>query len=131
MWPPAALPIVILLYGTARAAPYIIDARNNVAYSGYKHNRADSFPNIPFGQDTGGANRFTSPKAFVPVAGIKFSNTTPGHVCPQPAYGGFAYSSNATDISEDCLNLKVVRPSFETKGSKLLILAYIYRGLKF
>jgi carboxylesterase type B len=127
MWSPIPFLLPALLYGSASASS-VVHNRNNVTYNGYTINGVDSFLNIPFGQDTGGANRFTSPKAFVPVSGTKFNNTVAGHVCPQPADGSFAYQSNATNVSEDCLNLKVVRPSFATKDSKLPVMAYIYGG---
>jgi len=124
----ASLLFATVLAG-ANAIPLVYDIKHNVTYNGYTQNGADSFLNIPFGQNTGGANRFTSPKAFLPTKGEKLNNTAAGPVCPQPATAGFPYNSNATNISEDCLNLKVVRPSFATKDSKLPVMAYIYGGM--
>ncbi|KAL5313922.1 hypothetical protein ACEPPN_018346 [Leptodophora sp. 'Broadleaf-Isolate-01'] len=94
------------------AHPQVWDESRNVTYQGLSRNGIDSFLNIPFSQNTSSARRFAVPKPFVPVCGTISNNTEPGPVCPQDATTSDVYKSNATNQSEDCLNLLVVKPSF-------------------
>lgn len=112
-----------LLYTTISATPVVVDTVKDVSYMGYNRNGSDSFLNIPFGQDTG-FNRFGPPVAFVPAAGTVFNNTEIGKACPQTTGGDFTYNTilSPGGISEDCLNLKVVRPEFANETSKLPVM---------
>lgn len=104
--------LLLGLQGTfAIASPQVTDTRRNVSYHGFTRNGSDSFLNIPYGQDTG-LHRFGPPKAFVPAAGTAFDNTIAGKSCPQSTGGSLVYNTvlQPSDISEDCLNLLVVRP---------------------
>ncbi|TID27690.1 carboxylesterase family protein [Venturia nashicola] len=119
-------------YASAYASPRVTDTRKNISYNGFTRNGSDSFLNIPFGQDTG-LNRFGSPKVFVPKAGTAFNNTMAGKSCPQPTGGDFTYNTvlQPGDISEDCLNLLVVRPTGIAPGTKLPVMVYIFGGSLF
>ncbi|KAH7330167.1 Alpha/Beta hydrolase protein [Rhexocercosporidium sp. MPI-PUGE-AT-0058] len=122
------LVLAFLLVAFTSAHPQVWDESRNVTYQGTSRKGIDSFLNIPFGQDTVGARRFAAPEPFVPTAGTIFNNTQPGSVCPQDATTSTVYRSNATDQSEDCLNLLVVKPSFAVRGWRLPVMVYIYGG---
>ncbi|QDS72822.1 hypothetical protein FKW77_006783 [Venturia effusa] len=115
----------------AKAAPEVIDSTQNISYVGFTRNGCDSFLNIPYGQDTG-RNRFGPPQKFVPANGAVYNNTIAGKSCPQRTGGSSSYMTTlqASDISEDCLNLLVVRPEGIAPGTKLpvMVQVYIYGG---
>ncbi|KAJ7714926.1 hypothetical protein B0H16DRAFT_1477762 [Mycena metata] len=48
----------LLHYTAVTATPIAVDSTNNVTYQGLVRNGIEVFLGIPFGQDTGGANRF-------------------------------------------------------------------------
>lgn len=94
------------------AAPVVHDVVGDVKYIGFERNGVEIFQGIQYGQDTGGANRFRPPKEYVYEPGSTFYATKPGPACPQnlgqwlpPLTLG-----NITRISENCLNLNIVRP---------------------
>lgn len=112
---------------------FVTDRRTNVTYQGISDHGLDTFLNIRFGQDTSGAGRFAPPKPFIPAQNSIINATTAGPVCPQPMvpfppiHGFF---SNVTDISEDCLNLRITRPSTPSRLAKLPVMVFIYGGKK-
>lgn len=90
----------------------------------------DSFLNIRFGQDTSGANRFTHPKPFSYPPGTVINATQAGAACPQQKVPtpNFPIFDNVTNISEDCLTLRVDRPANTTSTDKLPVMVWIYGG---
>ncbi|RDW59554.1 carboxylic ester hydrolase-19 [Coleophoma cylindrospora] len=111
------------------ATPYVVDKVHNISYQGItSHEGVETFLNIQYGVETSGPRRFAPPEPFVLPAGSVYNATVTGPVCPQPLAGGFAYQSNATDQSEDCLRLKVARPASVNARSKLPVMVYIYGG---
>ena len=126
--------LAVLLIGPHREKPslaFVTDPRTNVSYHGVSGHGIDSFLNIPFGQDTGGLGRFAPPKPFIPAHNTVFNATAPGPVCPQlsvPGGGVTGVFSNVTNISEDCLNLRITRPSSISASSRLPVMVYIYGG---
>ncbi|OTB05521.1 hypothetical protein M426DRAFT_319794 [Hypoxylon sp. CI-4A] len=130
----------LLLCGTTVASaaateyphdPLVVDAKNNVTYQGLDRNGIEVFLNIPYAQDTSGANRFKPPRPFAPEPGSTITAQAYGPACPQSLGEGFPplTLSNTTEISEDCLNLNVARPTGLTAEDKLLpVLVYIHGG---
>ncbi|THV50154.1 hypothetical protein BGAL_0163g00220 [Botrytis galanthina] len=111
------------------AKPYVLDHRTNVSYTGITSSKGvETFRGIRYGLDTSGENRFAPPRAFVPPHGYRYNATIPGFDCPQPPGSGFLFRTNVTNISEDCLNLNIARPSWAKNGSKLPVMVYIYGG---
>jgi carboxylesterase type B len=83
----------------------------------------DAFLGIPFGESTGGPNRFQPPVAKARMSGV-FDASTLGPACPQtlaPPYG-------ATSISEDCLTVNVWRPAGLESGDQRPVMLWIYGG---
>ncbi|KAI0838878.1 carboxylesterase family protein [Hypoxylon sp. FL0890] len=130
---PPSLFGALLLCGGAIATPsypQVVDAKKNVTYQGLSRNGIEVFLNIPYGQDTSGANRFKPPKAAAPKPGTTIVAQSYGPACPQALGEGFPplTLSNVTEISEDCLNLNVARPSNLSTEARLPVLVWIYGG---
>eukprot|EP00048_Salpingoeca_helianthica_P015215 m.225655 g.225655 ORF g.225655 m.225655 type:complete len:563 (+) comp16753_c0_seq1:46-1734(+) len=80
---------------------------------------------VPFGENTGGANRFLAPKPRAPWPGV-YNATVYGHGCFSNHHG----VDTAPDPSEDCLNLNIYVPYRESMqpGAKLPVIVFIYGG---
>lgn len=129
----ASLIGIFCAFGLERnpTSSFVTDRRTNVTYHGISNHGVDTFLNIPYGQDTSGAGRFAPPKPFVPAHNSIINATVDGAACPQPKVpfpGINNVLSNVTNISEDCLNLRVTRPSTPSRLSKLPVLVFIYGG---
>lgn len=112
------------------ATPTVVDSQHGVTYSGLNRNGIEVFLNIPYGQDTGGANRFKPPRPYVVEAGSTIQAQKYGPACPQQL-GEWTLPialGNITDISEDCLNLNVARPKGTSNSDKLPVMVYIHGG---
>lgn len=125
-----ALGAWLLSIGCAIANPTVVDSRHGVTYRGLHRNGIEVFLNIPYGQDTGGANRFKPPKPRVVARGSTIYATTYGPACPQQLGGWFVplSLSNVTKVSEDCLNLNVARPKDTGIHDRLPVLVYLHGG---
>ena len=124
------LQLALLLHG-AQCSVSVIDQQHSVTYNGLERNDIEVFLNIPFGQDTSGSGRFAPPKPYIPAQNTVFNATVPGPDCPQqpvPFPGINGIVSNVTNISEDCLNLRITRPSSISRSSRLPVMVYIYGG---
>lgn len=106
------------------------DKSCDVTYTGIVQNEVENFFGIPYGQDTGGANRFKPPQPYVPTKGASIDATSRGPVCPQPkdAVGFPLYVSSYDRVSEDCLHLNIYRPIGTKKKDKLPVLLFIHGG---
>ncbi|KAI8945082.1 putative lipase [Xylaria longipes] len=116
--------------GAIRTGPRVVDDRQGVTYEGLDRSGIEVFLGIPFGEDTGGANRFKPPRPYAPARGTVLNARSYGPACPQSmdaASPPFTYT-DVTDISEDCLNLVIGRPAGTTKHSRLPVMVWIYGG---
>jgi carboxylesterase type B len=116
---------------TGSKNPIAIDHEKNITYHGFSSSKGiDSFLNIPFGQNTGGAGRFAPPKSFILSHSGVVNATIPGTVCPESSGSTGGVNTNVTpnDISEGCLNLRISRPAGTKSTSKLPVMAFIYGG---
>ncbi|KZM21247.1 uncharacterized protein EKO05_0011515 [Ascochyta rabiei] len=116
----------------AAGALRVDDASSGVAYRGIERDGIQHFYGIPYGQDTSGENRFKPPRLYVPAAGSVVDATKPGIACPQPLGKSSPPlgQGNVTRVSEDCLNLNIVRPRLnDTSGhGKLPVMVWIHGG---
>ena len=78
------------------------------------------FLGIPFGQSTGGENRFKPPLPVKDSTRI-FDASDYGDICP-------AGPKLLLSQSEDCLNLNIYRPKSNLTSQKLPVLVHIYGG---
>ena len=107
-----------------------LDGTANVTFRGSSKSSVESFRNIRFGQDTSDANRFASPRPYTYPANNIYDANRPGAACPQQRVPlpGIPLFDNVTNISEDCLTLRVDRPSGTRRDAKLPVMVYIYGG---
>lgn len=115
---------------SAIKAPTVHDASCAVTYNGFEESGVENFFSIPYGQDTGGSNRFKPPKPYTPPPGSSIDATSRGPECPQPRKAPAIpfYWSNYSHVSEDCLHLNVYRPKNTAPNAKLPVLIYIHGG---
>lgn len=114
----------------ASQGPIVHDLTSDVTYRGVSSQGIETFFSIPYGQDTGGENRFKAPQPYVPIKGSVINAIEKGPACPQP-HGDYAfplYLSNVTKISEDCLHVNVYRPEGTGSDAKLPVMLYIHGG---
>lgn len=109
------LTLLVLLAATAFAAPTTHNDEAGITYKGFARNGVEVFLGIPYAQDTGGRNRFRPPQPLNVTPGSVVDATKPGHACPQQLgqWNAPLTLLNVTkeSISEDCLNLNIVRPA--------------------
>ena len=112
-------------------SPLVTNSRTNVSYHGTLEGQVEQFLNIFYGQNTGGANRFAPPKPYVPSRNTLIDATTPGAACPQPEVPLPADPyTRLTNVSEDCLTLRIARPANTETKAKLPVVAWLYGGKK-
>ncbi|KAF2719196.1 putative lipase [Polychaeton citri CBS 116435] len=103
---------------------------NGVTYKGISRSGVETFLGIPYGQDTGGSNRFKRPKPYKFKPGATFFATSEGPSCPQELGATLIplYLQNFTSVSEDCLHLNVYRPNGTRAGERLPVMVFIHGG---
>lgn len=119
--------------GVAAHAFQVDDASCGVKYRGIERDGLQHFYGIPYGLDTSGENRFRPPRLYVPASGSVIDATKPGFACPQPLGKSSPPlgQGNVTEVSEDCLNLNVVRPKLSAARDygKLPVMVWIHGGM--
>ena len=126
--------LVVLLASSSRATPAatgvtgnssgpkVTDQAHSVTYHGSVNNSVESFLNIRFGKDTSGQAQFTPPKPYTYPEGA----ASPQSIVAPP--GSAPGSSNITNISEDCLTLRVDRVPKPTADALLPVMVFLYGG---
>lgn len=119
-----------LITCTVAIDPIVVDGEGRVAYQGSERNGIEVFLNIRYGEDTGGENRFKPPRRYFPEAGSTILTQEYGPACPQQvgAPNIPIALSNVANISEDCLNLNVARPTGTCELDTLPVMVYIHGG---
>ncbi|KAL8749881.1 MAG: hypothetical protein Q9184_006626 [Pyrenodesmia sp. 2 TL-2023] len=121
---------IILSPLAVTAVPTVIDGK--VSYLGKHEAGVESFLGIKYGQDTGGTNRFNKPKPYIYPAGTSVSAAETGPACPQqtgnPTPSLIGLFGNVSEISEDCLTIRVDRPSRTGANARLPVMVYLYGG---
>ena len=124
--------LLVTLIATAFAAPTIHNAAADVTYVGFTRNGVEVFLGIPYAADTGGENRFKPPRPFSFPPKSIVNATQPGPACPQQLgqWNAPLTLLNVTkeDISEDCLNLNIVKPASAVNATALPVMVWIHGG---
>ncbi|KAI5920167.1 Alpha/Beta hydrolase protein [Camillea tinctor] len=110
------------------AEPIVKLQGSGVTYRGVTKSSIDHFQNIKFAHDTSGERRFAPPEPFLPEEGSEVDATEPGPACPQSKPGIPPFFADTPDISEDCLSLRISRPSGTTPQDKLPVVVWLYGG---
>ncbi|RAL16899.1 carboxylesterase family protein [Aspergillus homomorphus CBS 101889] len=111
-------------------APTVHLQDTDIWFTGIATSKIESFLNIRFGEDTSGNNRFAPPKSYAYPAGSIVNATQAGTACPQRKVplADFPVFDNLTNISEDCLTLRIERPINTSASDRLPVLVFIYGG---
>jgi carboxylesterase type B len=123
--------LLALLGITVKAHRPLVNIPGGPIISGYSESGTEHFLGVPFGQDTSGSNRFAPPKPVIVIPGAKIDGTVPGPACPQSVDPHSILpdlNSNFTHQSEDCLNLRIARPSATTNHAGLPVMVFLYGG---
>ena len=127
------LAVAFCVVATAIAAPTSQQTDSNVSYNGFIRNGVEVFLGIPYAQDTAGENRFKPPQPYKFPPNSVVNATQPGPACPQQLgqWNAPLTLLNVTKegISENCLNLNIVRPvCASAPDSRLPVMVWIHGG---
>lgn len=130
MWTRNVLPIGLCLQ-TVAAIPFVTNAITGVSYQGTSADGIEQFQNIFYAEDTSGANRFAPPVPYTPKRGSTVQATAGGLPCPQSFTGNanYPFDSPITNISEDCLSLRIARPANQSSEKPLPVMVWHYGGV--
>ena len=110
--------------------PVVTNSRTGVSYRGTAVNGVEHFQNVFYAEDTSGLNRFAPPVPFTPPRGAVLDATAAGAWCPQGTGGPpLTFASPISNISENCLSLRIARPSGISASAKLPVLVWIHGGM--
>ncbi|KAI0194244.1 putative lipase [Astrocystis sublimbata] len=114
----------------ACSRPRVTDDKQGVTYEGLRRNGIDVFLGVPYGEDTGGANRFKPPRPYKPARGSVVNAQAYGPACPQQLTVASPplTLTDVSEVSEDCLNLVIGRPAGTTKDSRHPVMVWIHGG---
>lgn len=125
---------IILVFAAlvvAQSPVTVHDDAHNLTYIGYTDRNVDNFQGIRYGKDTSGMSRFKHPEAFAYPNGTTVQATAAGPSCPQKtlqSFAGLTVNEGVYNLSEDCLNLRIARPSGAKQNANLPVLVWIYGG---
>ncbi|KAK7748157.1 hypothetical protein SLS53_001412 [Cytospora paraplurivora] len=108
--------------------PVVVDTTRDISYLGVRGPSVEHFHNIFYAHDTSGANRFAPPVPVIPAPNTVIDATTPGAWCPQATGGILPFTSLVTNISENCLSLRVARLSGTKPEASLPVLVWLHGG---
>lgn len=129
MWCTFTSSVILVWIGTAVArTPSVTIASNKVTYRGTVSDSVEHFQNIKYAYDTSGHRRFAPPEPFAPAPNTIVEASSPGPSCPQIKDAMPPFFSEAGEMSEDCLHLRIARPSNTTPKSKLPVVVWLHGG---
>ena len=108
----------------------VIDSRKGVSYQGALQKDVEHFYNIFYAHDTSGSNRFAPPVPYDPPPGALIDATAPGAFCPQGmGEAALPFTSPVTNVSENCLSVRLARPRGTKASAKLPVMVWIHGGI--
>ncbi|KAI4114399.1 MAG: hypothetical protein LQ338_008013 [Usnochroma carphineum] len=109
--------------------PAVVDEKHDLVYHGFYTSGVDHFQNIFYAQETSGPNRFAPPIPLQHPQGTVVDATSLGAFCPQGVGGPpLPFASPVSNISEDCLSLRIARPNGISATAKLPVVVWIHGG---
>lgn len=116
-------------YGLPIPKPTVIDAPREITYRGsYSASGVEHFQNIFYAQEPSGPRRFAPPVPVHHLPGSVIDATAAGAWCPQGTGDVLPFTSRVTNISENCLSLRVARPRGVQSGAKLPVIVWLHGG---
>lgn len=108
--------------------PIAIDHSRDIRYTGSRVSSVEHFQNIFYAEDTTGKNCFAPPVPIEHAKGSVIDSTQPGAWCPQGTGDVLPFTSRVTNISENCLSLRIARPQGTKGDAKLPVMVWIHGG---
>ncbi|KAK6851971.1 alpha/beta-hydrolase [Apiospora arundinis] len=99
-----------------------------VQYRGLVRESVEEFNSVKSGLNTSGSRRFAPPEPYVPPQGIEIDTTAPAPACPQIRDAIPLFFGATPDQSEDCLYLRITRPSGTKSDDKLPVIVHLVGG---
>lgn len=99
-----------------------------VQYRGLVRETVEEFNSVKFSQDTSGCRRFAPPEPYIPPKGSEIDTTAPAPACPQIRDAIPPFFGATPDQSEDCLYLRITRPTGTKLDSKLPVVVHLIGG---
>ncbi|KAJ5972734.1 Carboxylesterase type B [Penicillium vulpinum] len=107
----------------------VVDSTRDITYLGSLSPAGiEHFQNIFYAEEPTGWRRFAAPIPTRPVKGSVIDATQPGAWCPQATGDILPFTSKVTNISENCLSLRIARPAGTTQDAKLPVAVWIHGG---
>lgn len=107
----------------------VFDTERDIQYNGKRAaSGVEHFQNIFYAEDTSGQNRFAPPVPTRPVKGSVVDASRPGAWCPQGLGDVLPFTSQVTNISENCLSLRIARPGGTQADAKLPVMVWLHGG---
>jgi len=97
---------------------------------GYRDGPIKVFKGVPYGADTGGANRWLPAKPPIPWSGIR-NKTVQGPMCPQMFGAPMAEETALLQrgpMTEDCLNLDIWTPAVGANAGARPVMVWYHGG---
>ncbi|KAL4905310.1 hypothetical protein BDW74DRAFT_185327 [Aspergillus multicolor] len=92
------------------------------------HGAVEHFQNIFYAEEPTGPRRFAPPVPTNPQRGSVIDATQSGAWCPQGTGDILPFTSRVTNISENCLSLRIARAKGTRGGAKLPVIVWIHGG---
>ena len=116
-------------FSSSKAFPVVKNELLNVSYHGVSSSGVEHFYNIFYAEDTSGLKRFAPLERYIPPTGSMIDASAPGAFCAQGmGQAAFPFTSPVTNISENCLSLRITRPKGTQAGYKLPVIVWIHGG---
>lgn len=107
----------------------VVDSARDITYLGsLSPARIEHFQNIFYAEEPTRLRRFAAPVPARPVKGSVIDATRAGAWCPQGTGDILPFTSSVTNISENCLSLRIARPAGTQKDAKLPVAVWIHGG---
>ncbi|KAL4759659.1 Alpha/Beta hydrolase protein [Aspergillus foveolatus] len=88
----------------------------------------EHFQNIFYAEEPTGQRRFAAPVPTRPAKGSVIDATRAGAWCPQGTGDILPFTSRVTNISENCLSLRIARPAGTQRDAKIPVAVWIHGG---
>lgn len=107
----------------------VVDSARDITYLGsLSPAGVEHFQNIFYAEEPTGQRRFAAPVPMRPVKGSVIDATRAGAWCPQGTGDILPFTSSVTNISENCLSLRIARRAGTQKDDKLPVAVWIHGG---
>lgn len=110
-------------------SPTAVDATREITYKGTRSSNIEHFQNIFYAEAPTGPRRFAPPVPTRPQRDSVIDATKAGAWCPQGTGDVLPFTSRVTNISEDCLSLRIARPRGTKSDAKLPVMAWLHGGM--